>query len=151
MIPENMEVIFELSESEAINNFELLMKVRDTLMKMNLGVAADDFGKGYAGLERVLKVKPDLIKLDRMLIQNIDQDEPKKAFVKGLVEAASTSNSTILAEGVETIEEFEVLKGLGINLVQGFLFHRPQALETILLDITKAAPELKPESLKKSA
>ncbi len=151
MIPENMEVIFELSESEAINNFDLLMKVRDTLMKMNLGVAADDFGKGYAGLERVLKVKPDLIKLDRMLIQNIDQDEPKKAFVKGLVEAASTSNSTILAEGVETIEEFEVLKGLGINLVQGFLFHRPQALETILLDITKAAPELKPESLKKSA
>jgi EAL domain-containing protein (putative c-di-GMP-specific phosphodiesterase class I) len=151
MIPENMEVIFELSESEAINNFELLMKVRDTLMKMNLGVAADDFGKGYAGLERVIKVKPDLIKLDRMLIQNIDKDEPKKAFVKGLVEAASTSNSTILAEGVETVEEFEVLKELGINLVQGFLFHRPQALEVILLDIAKALPEKEQAVLKKSA
>jgi len=151
MIPENMEVIFELSESEAINNFELLMKVRDTLMKMNLGVAADDFGKGYAGLERVIKVKPDLIKLDRMLIQNIDQDEPKKAFVKGLVEAASTSHSTILAEGVETIEEFQVLKDLGIHLVQGFLFHRPQALETILLDITKGLPDIKPATIKKTA
>jgi EAL domain-containing protein (putative c-di-GMP-specific phosphodiesterase class I) len=138
MIPPNMEVIFELSESEAINNFDLLMKVRDTLMKMNLGIAADDFGKGYAGLDRVIKVKPDLIKLDRILIQNIDRDEPKKAFVKGLVEAARTSKSKILAEGVETVEEFEVLRSLGIDLVQGFLFHRPQSLEVILQDLVSA-------------
>jgi EAL domain-containing protein (putative c-di-GMP-specific phosphodiesterase class I) len=138
MIPANMEVIFELSESEAINNFDLLMKVRDTLMKMNLGIAADDFGKGYAGLDRVIKVKPDLIKLDRILIQNIDRDEPKKAFVKGLVEAARTSKSKILAEGVETVEEFEVLRTLGIDLVQGFLFHRPQSLEVILQDLVSA-------------
>jgi EAL domain-containing protein (putative c-di-GMP-specific phosphodiesterase class I) len=151
MIPPNMEVIFELSESEAINNFDLLMKVRDTLMKMNLGIAADDFGKGYAGLDRVIKVKPDLIKLDRILIQNINRDEPKKAFVKGLVEAARTSNSKILAEGVETVEEFEVLRSLGIDLVQGFLFHRPQALEVILQDLVSANHVLDDSIMKKSA
>lgn len=151
MIPPNMEVIFELSESEAINNFDLLMKVRDTLMKMNLGIAADDFGKGYAGLDRVIKVKPDLIKLDRILIQNIDRDEPKKAFVKGLVEAARTSKSKILAEGVETVEEFEVLRSLGIDLVQGFLFHRPQSLEVILQDLVSAENVLDSSKLQKSA
>jgi len=138
MIPENVEVIFELSESEEINNFELLLKVRRNLSNMNLGIAADDFGKGYAGLERVIKVKPDLIKLDRMLIQNIDQDGPKMAFVKGLVEAARSSKSMILAEGVETLEEFQALNGLGVDLMQGFLFHRPQALETILNDLSNA-------------
>ena len=82
-------------------------------------------------------LKPDLIKLDRILIQDI-QDEPGKvAFVKGLVEAARTSNSIILAEGVETIEEFRVCKSLGVDLMQGFLFHRPSSIDLILEDFAK--------------
>lgn len=130
-IPENMEIVLELSESEAINNFELLGEIRDRLSSMNLGIAADDFGKGYAGLERVIKIKPDMIKLDRCLIQNIDQDPAKAAFVHGLVEAAKTSNSRILAEGVETYEEFKYLKEMGAHLIQGYFLHRPQALDEI--------------------
>lgn len=149
LIPENMEIIFELSESEAINNFELLLKVRDNLSNMNLGIAADDFGKGYAGLERVIKVKPDLIKLDRILIQDIQNEPGKVAFVKGLVEAAKTSKSIILAEGVETIEEFEVCKSLGVDLMQGFLFHRPSSIDNILEDLaqTNAEAELEEEDM----
>lgn len=139
LIPDNMEIIFELSESEAINNFELLLKVRDNLSNMNLGIAADDFGKGYAGIERVIKVKPDLIKLDRILIQDIQKEPGKVAFVKGLVEAAKASNSIILAEGVETIEEFEVCKKLGVDLMQGYLFHRPTSMENILEDLANAS------------
>lgn len=132
LVPDDVHVIFELSESEAINNFELLLKVRDSLTEMNLGIAADDFGKGYAGLERVIKVKPDLIKLDRILIQNIDKETGKAAFVRGLVDAAKSSNSIILAEGVETMEEFLKCKELGVDLMQGFLFHRPVAIDSIL-------------------
>lgn len=141
LVPKNVQIIFELSESEAINNFELLLKVRDSLNDMNLGIAADDFGKGYAGLERVIKVKPDLIKLDRILIENIHNEPGKASFVKGLVEAARTSKSKILAEGVETIEEFRTCKELGVDLMQGFLFHRPVAIETILEDLASIQPE----------
>ncbi len=126
-----IKVTFELSEAEDINNFELLLQVRKHLGNLNFGIAADDFGKGFASLDRVLKIEPDIIKLDRSLVQDIDKDPPKFAFVRGLIDATKVSQSMILAEGVETWEEFEVLASLGVNLVQGFLFHRPQSLDEI--------------------
>jgi EAL domain-containing protein (putative c-di-GMP-specific phosphodiesterase class I) len=131
IFPAGIKVTFELSETEDINNFELLLQVRKHLAKLNFGIAADDFGKGYASLDRVLKIEPDIIKLDRSLVQDIDQDEPKRAFVRGLIEATKISKSKILAEGVETWEEFEVLTSMGIDLVQGFLLHRPQSMDEI--------------------
>ena len=105
--------------------------MRKHLAKLNFGIAADDFGKGYASLDRVLKIEPDIIKLDRSLVQDIDQDEPKRAFVRGLIEATKISKSKILAEGVETWAEFEVLTSMGVDLVQGFLLHRPQSMDEI--------------------
>ncbi len=128
-------IIFEVSESEAINNFELMMKVREILRQRRIGVAADDFGRGFAGLERVINIEPDLIKFDRSLIENIHSDPIKQAYVRGLIKAAKLLNATVLAEGVELWEEAEVLQGMGVDLVQGFLFHRPQAVETILEQI----------------
>jgi EAL domain-containing protein (putative c-di-GMP-specific phosphodiesterase class I) len=68
-----------------------MLKVREQIEEMNMGIATDDFGKGYAGLEQIIRVKPDVIKLDRSLIQDIHQDKPKQAFVTGLVEAARIS------------------------------------------------------------
>lgn len=131
LMPENMKLTFELSETEDIKNLELLLEVREDLRKQGFGIAADDFGKGYASFDRVLKVKPDIIKLDRSLIQDIDKDNPKKSFVSGLIEATKTSNSKILAEGIERWEELEVLLDLGVDYVQGFLLHRPESLERI--------------------
>ncbi len=133
-------LMFEVSESEAINNFDLMLKVRSNLEKMKMRIATDDFGKGYSGLEQVLKIKPDLIKIDRSLIQDIHLDPPKQAFLNGLVTAAKISSSTILAEGVELWEEAQILKDMGIDLVQGFLFHRPQAAVFIELDLQKQPP-----------
>lgn len=131
------DIIFEVSESEAISNFELMVEIRARLKEERIGIAADDFGKGFAGLERIINIKPDIIKFDRSLIENIHADPIKQAYVKGLVKSAKLLNATVLAEGVELWEEAEVLKGMNIDLVQGFLFHRPQALEYILnqLDI----------------
>jgi EAL domain-containing protein (putative c-di-GMP-specific phosphodiesterase class I) len=129
------DIMFEVSESEAINNFELMMRVRDSLEKMEMRIATDDFGKGYSGLEQIIKIRPDLIKLDRSLIQDIHTDNPKQAFVTGLVRAAKIAGTTVLAEGVEKWEEAEVLKDMGIKLIQGFLLHRPQAADEILHDL----------------
>lgn len=128
-------IMFEVSESEAISNLELMMKVRESLSKSNMLIAADDFGKGYNGLEQIIRMKPDLIKLDRSLVQDIHKDQPKQAFVHGLVRAAQIAHSKVLAEGVELWEEAEVLKQMGINLIQGFLLHRPQPSAVIEADL----------------
>ena len=128
-------LIFEVSESEAISNFDLMIKVRDKLQKMNIGIATDDFGKGYAGLERVIKTKPDIVKLDRALIENIHQEKHKQIFLKGVIEMAKISVTTILAEGVESWEEARILKEMGVDLVQGYLFHRPQEVQKIHEDL----------------
>ncbi|HET9238492.1 MAG TPA: EAL domain-containing protein [Oligoflexus sp.] len=123
--------MFEVSESEAINNLDLMLKSRDHLERHNMGIAADDFGKGYSSLERIIKIRPDVIKFDRGMIQEIDKDPVKQAYVRGLVTAAKILNTTILAEGVETWEEAAVLKEMGIELIQGFLLHRPMAAKII--------------------
>lgn len=135
LIMDRKEIMFEVSESEAINNLELMIKVRAALSRMELRIATDDFGRGYSGLEQIIKIKPDLIKLDRSLIQDIHNDHPKQAFVSGLVRAAKISSTVILAEGVEKWQEAEVLKAMGIDLIQGFLLHRPQAVEVIQDDL----------------
>ena len=135
LIPEHMQVTFEVSESEAINNFDLLTNARKRLAKQSYGIAIDDFGKGYAGLDRILKIQPDIIKLDRCLIQNIHEEKSKKAFVAGVVNAARITKSLVLAEGVEEMEELITLKSLDIDLVQGFLLHRPQDINCIHKDL----------------
>ncbi len=131
-------LMFEVSESEAINNLDLMLKSREHLERNNMGIAADDFGKGYSSLERIIKIKPHVIKFDRGMIQDIHMDPVKQAYVRGLVRAAKILNTTILAEGVEIWEEAEILKEMGVELIQGFLLHRPQELSIILKQLQKA-------------
>jgi EAL domain-containing protein (putative c-di-GMP-specific phosphodiesterase class I) len=130
-------IVFEISEKEVINNYSLLQDIRKQLEKKNHRIAIDDFGKGFADLEKVLLVKPDIIKLDRSLIKNIDKDLHKKNYLTALSEAAKLSNSLTLAEGVETYGEFKVIKRLGIDLVQGFSLHHPQDEKDILKSLKK--------------
>lgn len=132
---DRQQLMFEVSESEAINNLDLMIRVRSRLEQLNLRIAADDFGRGYSGLEQLIKIKPDLIKLDRSLITDIHCDPSKQAFVSGLVQAAKFAAVTILAEGVEQWEEAAVLQTMGIDLIQGFLLHKPQAPEQIAQDL----------------
>lgn len=135
LLSDNLNITFELSETENINNFELLLKVRDHLNHLHYGIAADDFGRGYASFERILRLKPDVIKLDRSLIQDIDIDRPKQALLKGFIEAGKVSHSKILAEGVERYEELELLSNMGVDYIQGYLLHKPQAMEEVEKDL----------------
>ena len=135
MIPDDMDLTFEVSESEAIRNLSLLLKIRDSLSNSHFGIAIDDFGTGYASLGRVITLQPNIIKFDRSLISNIHKDQTKRIFAESLIKASKSTKSEILAEGVELIEEFEVLKALGVDLVQGFLFHKPEQAESLSKDL----------------
>src|SRR5690606_29381138 len=102
--------------------------------------AIDDFGAGYAGLSRLVEFQPDLIKLDMALLRGIDTDPVRRTIVAGVAGIARGIGSTLLAEGVETADEYHALRELGIHLFQGYLFGRP-ALERLepVADSTWAA------------
>lgn len=137
LAPRN-DLIFEISESEGIRNHKLMARIRDFITKIGCGIAADDFGKGYASIDRIIQMKPEIIKLDRSLVEGIDKDTAKQSFVEGIVRAAKLANSMVLAEGVETWDEARVVQAMGADLVQGFLCHRPQSLEQILEQLAQA-------------
>lgn len=123
--PANLTIYFEISETEAIENFELVKKLRSKIKKHNFLLAIDDFGQGHSNFARVLGLKPDLIKLDRVLIENIHKSPLKKNFVIALQKSLNTSKTLLLAEGVEIKEELEELKKIGIPLIQGYLTQKP--------------------------
>ena len=125
------KIVFEVSETEAINNFNLMKEVRQKLMNSSIQIATDDFGNGFAGLERVIQIQPNIIKLDRSLVVDIHLSPLKQAYVEGIINVAKLASIKILAEGIEVWEEAKVLKDMGVDYIQGYLFHKPQSFEDI--------------------
>ena len=148
--PADKEIIFEVSESEAIGNLSLLLEAKKKLSHRRFSIAIDDFGMGYAGLDRILEIRPQVVKLDRSLIENIHEEKAKQAYVKGLVATTRMTKSLLLAEGVEKIEELRTLQDLGVELVQGFLLHRPEPIEAIQSSMKGTTAPGVPLSRKKS-
>jgi EAL domain-containing protein (putative c-di-GMP-specific phosphodiesterase class I) len=118
-------VIVEVTEQSAIESTTDLEPALDALRGAGALIAVDDLGSGYAGLSRLLALKPALIKLDRGLIQGIDTDEAKRALVEMIGTFASRIDAWVLAEGVETAAEYDAITALGVPLAQGYYLARP--------------------------
>jgi EAL domain-containing protein (putative c-di-GMP-specific phosphodiesterase class I) len=119
------QLIIEITESEAINTSSELLNVLNKLRRTGVTIAIDDFGSGYAGLNLLVDVQPDLIKLDMYLLRNIDKDGARQAIVRAISDVCLDLGIDVLAEGVETEEEFDFLNKLGVSLYQGYLFAKP--------------------------
>jgi EAL domain-containing protein (putative c-di-GMP-specific phosphodiesterase class I) len=89
-------------------------------------VAIDDFGAGYAGLALLARFQPDVVKVDMELVRGVDNSVARQAIIAGIVGICRQLDITVLAEGVETRAEAEVLRAAGIRLFQGYLFARPE-------------------------
>jgi len=120
-------VVVELTEQVPIESYVDLEPQLDGLRAAGALLAIDDAGAGYAGLQHLLQIRPDIIKLDRGLVAGLHRDEAKRALVEMLGVFASRVDAWILAEGIELDEELDVLVGLGVPLAQGYLLGRPQA------------------------
>ena len=118
-------VIVEVTEQSAIDSPAELEPALDALRGAGALIAVDDLGSGYAGLSRLLALKPALIKLDRELIRGIDTDEAKRALVEMIGTFASRIDAWVLAEGVETAAEYDTITALGVPLAQGYYLARP--------------------------
>jgi EAL domain-containing protein (putative c-di-GMP-specific phosphodiesterase class I) len=89
-------------------------------------VAVDDAGAGYASLRHILELRPDFVKLDRSLVAAVDRDPAIIAVVQMLGDFTSRLDSWLIAEGIERLEEMDVLASLGVPLGQGYLLGRPE-------------------------
>ena len=122
------DVVFEISEKESIANFEIFREIRDEYRKLGFRFALDDTGAGYASLQAVIELEPDFIKLDRALITGVDTDPARQAILKALHAVAGGIGAKIIAEGLDTLEELEMLGKLQIPFGQGWLFGKPTPL-----------------------
>jgi len=123
-IPFN-KVILEITERSAINEYNLFYARLNQLRDHGFSFAIDDVGGGYASLESIVATKPEIVKIDRHIIQGLHNDSVKRSIVKFIVAFCKENQIISIAEGVEIKEELEAVMELGIDAVQGFYLFRP--------------------------
>lgn len=133
------DVVFEISEKESIANFEVFREVRDYYHLLGFGIALDDVGAGYSGLETVMELSPDYIKLDLSLVRGIDSDPHRRELVSALNKVSGKLGTKVIGEGVSTEEELKTLAEIGIPYAQGWHLGRDAAPSERAAPIGEAA------------
>ena len=118
-------VIFEITEVEEVRDPEFLRTIMSEYRSHGLRVAIDDFGAGFSGLGLLSTFQPDIIKVDRVLVDRIHERPASQSIVKSIVQVCSDLDIQIIAEGIECEQEMEILCNFGIRKMQGFFFARP--------------------------
>lgn len=118
-------IVFEASECERVADVRRVGEVVRECRRLGMRFAIDDFGAGYAGLNLLAELQPDLIKLDIGLCRGVDADRTRQAIVHGVMCTCADLEIEVVAEGVETPDEFSALFDLGVRYFQGYLFARP--------------------------
>jgi EAL domain-containing protein (putative c-di-GMP-specific phosphodiesterase class I) len=122
-------IVIELTEHEQVADYDALLAAISTLRGLGARIAVDDAGTGFAGLQQILQLGPDIIKLDRFLIEGVDHDAVRQSLATAMVAFSIAIGAQLLGEGIETIGELDTLRSLGVPLGQGYLLGRPAAIE----------------------
>jgi len=118
-------LVFEIVESEGIENFDEVIEFIDKVKTHNCKIAIDDFGTGYSNFNYLLKLRADYIKIDGSLIKHLDTDKNAMILVKNIVGFAQELGMMTIAEYVENSTIYEIVKELGIDYSQGYFFSEP--------------------------
>jgi EAL domain-containing protein (putative c-di-GMP-specific phosphodiesterase class I) len=118
-------LVLEITEGEVIDDHAAFAQVVNEFRRCGLQLAIDDFGAGYAGLTMLADFQPDLLKLDMTLVRGIESRGPRQAIVRAIMQACVDLGIDVIAEGVETLEEYRWFENAGVTLFQGYLFGRP--------------------------
>jgi EAL domain-containing protein (putative c-di-GMP-specific phosphodiesterase class I)/DNA-binding response OmpR family regulator len=117
-------IVIEITEHMPVADYGLLRAALDRLRPL-VRFAIDDAGAGYSSFRHIIELRPDFVKLDIALVRSIEGDPARQAFVAGMVYFVLRTGCTLIAEGIETQAERDVLEALAVDLGQGFLFGRP--------------------------
>ena len=120
-------VVLELTEHESLGDVERLRRLSASFRARGARVALDDVGAGYADVEDIARVRPDIVKLDRGVIRDLDTVPQQRGRVVSAIETARRASAHVCAEGIETLAELAELVRLGADCGQGYVIARPQA------------------------
>lgn len=133
-------IVLEITEHVLIDQYSDIAKILSPLREKGLRIAVDDAGAGYASFRHILNLAPDIIKLDISLTRDIHKDRSRRALAAALIRFSEETDCKIIAEGVETIEELDALRQLGVVNAQGYLLGRPMTLDDA---VNLSAPQSK--------
>ncbi|MBP1136359.1 PAS domain S-box-containing protein [Arthrobacter sp. PvP023] len=118
-------LVIEVTERQKVDDYGQLLGVLEPLRSSGVRVAIDDAGAGFASMQHIVQLKPDLIKLDRAIIRDIDSDPSHRALGAAMVGFAAETAALLVAEGIETAAELEAVTSLGMTAGQGYFLGRP--------------------------
>ena len=119
-------LILEVTENEAIVDHSHFTRAVAEYHGAGMQVAIDDFGAGFSGLNLLADFQPDMIKLDMNLLRHIESRSPRQSIVRAIITVCNDLGIDVVAEGVETQQEFSWLEDEGVRLFQGYFFARPE-------------------------
>lgn len=120
-------IVIEITEQYPIDDFAAVVQAASDYRSHGFQLAIDDLGAGYAGLRLWSELRPDYVKIDSHFLQRIHEDPIKQEFVRSIRDIALGTKSRVIAEGIETRDEYQVIRQLGIGLGQGYYFSRPKS------------------------
>lgn len=120
-------LVLEITEHTSVPDYARLRERLAPLRERGLRVAIDDAGAGFASLQHIAELQPDIIKMDRSLVDGLARNKTRRSIVTGFVLLALDCDASLVAEGVETAEDLAVLASLGVDAAQGYLIARPSA------------------------
>ncbi|WP_417597221.1 GGDEF domain-containing protein [Oceanospirillum sp.] len=119
------QVVIEITEHSPTHDYELMCCAVRHYQGEGFSIALDDLGAGYSSLRLWSELQPEYVKIDRHFVSGIESDKVKRDFVRSILEIARAVNSQVVAEGIETRQEFETLTDIGVDFFQGYYFARP--------------------------
>lgn len=125
------QIVMEITERDPILNIKEFVENIKGLREMGFRLAIDDTGVGYSSLYVIIEIMPEIIKIDRSVIENIDHNSVKETMLKGLLLIAKETGSVVVAEGIESMGEAMVLSRNRVDLAQGYYYARPSTVDKI--------------------
>jgi len=121
----------EITESLFIQDIDYVLGIIKQLKTAGISISLDDFGTGYSSLSLLKKLPIDELKIDKSFVDDIVEDQSSRALLQGIIDIADRMDFSIVAEGVETEEQLEILDHLGCDIYQGYYFYKPSSQEDI--------------------
>jgi diguanylate cyclase (GGDEF)-like protein len=145
-------IVFEITEKLAIENFASFKRALATYTAMGFGVAIDDVGTRHSNLETVMSLRPHFIKISDVLVRGIARSTVKREMLRSLRHIADTIDAVMIAEGIEHVEDVVALRDLGLRYGQGYYMARPappfvQLEDKVRAELRSVSPNVSPQSL----
>ena len=121
----------EITESDAMEDTEATMKIFNALNTLGVHLSSDDFGTGYSSLSTLRKMRPGELKIDQSFVSDLETSADARAVVEAVVNLAKALEIRVVAEGVETEGQREILRTMGCNELQGYLFAKPMSAKAL--------------------